>query len=107
MRGTVIIATFFLGLGLGLGLAPGLGIRAASAQQSPMSTGPVGTPITPQQLGNWGFSTELSQSEAQYDARAQGFVPERGLREDEYGDWFGHSARGGFVVFPDGRVFPL
>lgn len=97
MRGTVIIAAFFLGLR----------IAVASAQQSPMSTGPAGTPITPQRLGNWGFSNELSQSEALYDAREQGFMPEKGLHEDEYGDWFGHGARGGFVVFPDGRAFPL
>jgi hypothetical protein len=58
----VIVATMILCLGSG----------AAFAQSDPMSSGPLGTPITPAQIGNWVFSSGISQDEATEDAQARG-----------------------------------
>jgi len=97
MHKTVVVA-----FGLLL-LLPG----AARAQSTPVENGPPGTPITPPQLGNWTFSPGISEDEAARDARAQGFAPLAGLREDDYGDWIGDSRKGAFVIFPDGSAYPL
>ena len=58
-----------------LSLMLGLGAPQAFAQQNPMSSGPVGTPITPPQVGAWCFTGSISSSEAKADAQAQGFAP--------------------------------
>ena len=79
----------------------------AFAQASPVSEGPIGTPITPSQLGGWNFSPGINKAEAAEDAREQGFAHVAGLREDDYGDWIGHCDKGQLIVFPDGRAYPL
>ncbi len=79
----------------------------ALAQSTPVDNGPPGTPITPPQLGNWTFGPGIGAEEAAQDAKAQGYAPVTGLREDDYGDWIGTSQKGGFIIFPDGHAFPL
>jgi hypothetical protein len=79
----------------------------ALAQSTPVDNGPPGTPITPPQLGNWTFAPGIGEDEAAQDARAQGFVPVTGLRQDDYGNWIGNSRKGAFIIFPDGHAFPL
>ncbi len=106
MRRMIAIAILLGGAAAGGCGLPGFG-GTARAQPSPMSSGPVGTPMTPEQLGGWCFTGSISAAEARADARSQGFEAVRGLHQDDYGDWFGHSTRGSFVVFPDGRAFPL
>jgi hypothetical protein len=82
-------------------------VGLACAQATPDESGPMGTPITPPQMGNWIFCPTISKTEAENDAQAQGFGHISGLREDDYGDWIGTSGRGALVIFPDGRAFPL
>ena len=79
----------------------------AFAQASPVSEGPLGTPITPSTLGSWDFLPGISADEAARDAQEQGFTAVAGLREDNYGDWIGTCGRGQLIVFPDGRAYPL
>lgn len=78
----------------------------ACAQASPMNEGPLGTPVTPQQIGTWMAPPGLTQSEAAYDAGLQGYAQARQMREDRYGDWIGRSGARQFIVFPDGQAFP-
>jgi hypothetical protein len=79
----------------------------AFAQASPDSAGPMGTPITPSDLGGWNFAPTMSAEEAARDASDQGFGHVVRLREDNYGDWIGLSRKGELIVFPDGQAFPL
>jgi hypothetical protein len=79
----------------------------AWAQASPMDQGPLGTPVTPQQIGTWMAPPGMTQSEAAYDAGLQGYAQAHQMREDRYGDWIGQSGAGRFIVFPDGRAFPF
>ncbi|WP_419759265.1 hypothetical protein [Acidisoma sp.] len=79
----------------------------AFAQASPVSVGPLGTPITPSDLGGWSASTPISAAEAARDAREQGFGKVAGLRKDDYGNWIAHSRKGALIIFPDGSAFPL
>ena len=79
----------------------------AFAQASPVSPGPMGTPITPSDLGGWNFAPTISADEAAQDARGQGFGHVIRLREDNYGDWIGLSRKGELIVFPDGQAFPF
>lgn len=94
---------------ISVALALGFVFHASSvfAQASPMQEGPLGTPMTPGQMGAWMAPPGLSEAEAEYDARAQGYHPRAVLREDHYGDWIGRSSGRGFIVFPDGRAYPL
>ena len=46
-----------------------------SPRASPVSEGEIGTPITPDALGNWNFMPGISAAEAARDAQAQGFGP--------------------------------
>jgi hypothetical protein len=77
----------------------------AFAQSSPMSEGPMGTPITPSDIGSWRFDPAISAEEAAADARAQGFTHVARLRQDDYGDWIGACGKGEFIVFPDGHAY--
>jgi len=79
----------------------------AWAQASPMDQGPLGTPVTPQQIGTWMAPPGMTQSEAAYDAGLQGYAQAHQMRENRYGDWIGQSGAGRFIVFPDGRAFPF
>jgi hypothetical protein len=88
--------------------APMPGVSSAAfAQASPVSEGPMGTPITPSNLGSWNFMPTISASEAARDARAQGFGPVGGLHLDDYGDWIADGPKGALIIFPDGRAYPL
>jgi hypothetical protein len=93
---------FAIGLLLALGAS-----GTAFAQASPVSAGPMGTPITPSDLGSWRFMPAISAAEAARDARSQGFGQVVRLRQDDYGDWIGQSGKGGLIVFPDGSAYPL
>ncbi len=84
--------------------APG---AAAFAQANPTGAGPLGTPMTPPQIGGWLTPPGLSEAEAEYDALAQGYRLAEPMREDRYGDWIGRSGKAGVIVFPDGKAFPL
>ena len=77
----------------------------ASAQESPVESGPMGTPITPAQIGAWVFAPAISKTEAEQDARAQGFYHVNRLHRDDYGNWIGESAKGGLIILPDGRAY--
>jgi hypothetical protein len=79
----------------------------AFAQSSPVSEGPIGTPITPSDLGNWSFMPRISAAEAARDAQAQGFGPVGRLRLDDYGDWIADGPKGALIIFPDGSAYPL
>lgn len=79
----------------------------AFAQASPVDSGPMGTPMTPPQIGGWVLQPGISKAEAAQDARAQGFAHVSHLREDNYGNWIGESGRGALIIFPDGRAYPL
>ena len=83
------------------------GSGQALAQASPMNEGPLGTPMTPQQIGTWFAKPGMSEPEAAYDARAQGYAQAAQLHEDSYGDWIGQSGGQRFIVFPDGRAYPF
>lgn len=95
---TTLIILGFLTLG---------GSAQAWAQASPMASGPLGTPMTPQQIGAWGMSPGMSEPEAMRDARLQGYLRARALHEDSWGDWIGQSGTRRFIVFPDGRAYPF
>ena len=79
----------------------------AFAQASPVSEGPMGTAITPSDLGAWNFAPSISAAEAARDAQAQGFGPVGRLRLDDYGDWIADGPKGALIIFPDGSVYPL
>jgi hypothetical protein len=80
---------------------------SAFAQASPVSAGPLGTPITPSDLGDWNFLPTISAAEAARDAREQGFGPVGRLRQDDYGNWIADSPKGALIIFPDGQAYPL
>ncbi|MBW4022397.1 MAG: hypothetical protein HIU92_04530 [Proteobacteria bacterium] len=92
--------TFALAFCLFLSAAGG-----AAAQESPVDSGPMGTPITPAQIGAWIFAPAISKTEAERDARAQGFGHISRMHRDDYGNWIGDSGKGGLIVFPDGRAY--
>jgi hypothetical protein len=81
--------------------------RPVFAQSSPVSEGPIGTPITPSDIGNWNFMPTISASEAARDAQAQGFGRVGGLHLDNYGDWIANGPKGALIIFPDGSAYPL
>jgi hypothetical protein len=98
-----MVRTILIVLGCSLA-APG---QAAFAQANPTEAGPLGTPMTPQQMGAWVEAPGLSEAQAEYDARAQGYRPAQPMHEDSYGDWIGRSGKGDVIVFPDGTASPL
>ena len=100
-RSILIILGFLTGFWTLAGTAP------AWAQASPMAPAPMGTPMTPQQIGSWMTMPGISESEAAYDARNQGYVQIMRMHEDSYGDWIGQSGSHRFIVFPDGRAYPF
>jgi hypothetical protein len=79
----------------------------AFAQASPVSVGPMGTPITPSDLGGWSFTPTISAAEAARDAQEQGFGPVAGLHQDDYGNWLADGPKGALIIFPDGQAYPL
>ena len=79
----------------------------AFAQASPVSVGPMGTPITPSDLGGWTLTPPISAAEAARDAREQGYAPVAGLHQDDYGNWIADSPKGALIIFPDGQAYPL
>jgi hypothetical protein len=83
------------------------GAASAFAQATPDASGPMGTPITPPQVGNWEFDPGISRAQAEDAASAQGFGHVSRLREDDYGNWIGESGKGALIIFPDGRAYPL
>lgn len=83
------------------------GSRPAFAQASPVSVGPLGTAITPSDLGGWSFTPAISAAQAARDAEAQGFGPVARLRQDHYGNWIADSPKGALIIFPDGSAYPL
>ena len=99
------------GFAIALCLMLGTSLLAASsqafAQASPVSEGEIGTPITPDSLGNWNFMPGITASEAARDAQAQGFRSVSRLHQDDYGDWIGQCRKGELIVFPDGTAYPL
>ena len=97
-RAITVILVCFISLGVG---------PPALAQANTTEVGPLGTPMTPQQIGAQIAEPGLSQAEAEYDARTQGYRPVQSMREDRYGDWIGHSGSRGFIVFPDGKAYPF
>ena len=78
----------------------------AFAQANTVSAGPIGTPITPSDLGNWRFAPTISAGEAARDAEEQGFGRVAQLRQDDYGNWIAESRKGPLIIFPDGQVYP-
>ena len=100
-RGFAIVLCLMLG-------APMLAApRPVFAQASPVSEGEIGTPITPDDLGNWNFMPGISAAEAARDAQAQGFGPVARLHQDDYGNWIADGPKGALIIFPDGSAYPL
>ena len=83
------------------------GSSPAFAQASPVSVGPMGTPITPSDVGGWSSSPPLSADEAARDAREQGFGTVGELHQDNYGNWIADSRKGALIIFPDGTAYPF
>ncbi|MCB8878698.1 hypothetical protein ACELLULO517_00520 [Acidisoma cellulosilytica] len=83
------------------------GSAQALAQANPMAPAPLGTPMTPQQIGTWFAKPGMSEPEAAYDAGRQGYAQARQMYEDSYGDWIGQSGARRFIVFPDGQAYPF
>jgi len=79
----------------------------AFAQADPVSVGPMGTAITPSDLGGWNFTPAISAAQAARDAKAQGFGPVERLHQDDYGNWIADGPKGALIIFPDGSAYPL